>query len=80
MHLEAPQKFLAIHARHHEIGDNHVRIEAGELLESLLAVGRGLHRVAPQRDHSGQRGTLRFFVVHYQDAGDGTLCFHLVLL
>ncbi len=57
-----------------------MRAERGQLFQRLQSVGRGFHRVTPQRDHARQRGALRFFVVHYQDSRHGTFSFHLTII
>ncbi len=57
-----------------------MRAERLQFFERLFAVGRGLHYVAPQRDHAGQGRALGLFVIHYQDPCQGVFAIHLTLL
>ncbi len=42
-----------------------LRAEGLQFFEGLFAVGRGLNRIAPQRDHAGQSRALRLLVIYY---------------
>ncbi len=68
---QALQELEAVHARHHQIGDQYMGRRLRQLLEGVLAVEGGFHRESPGLDHLGQAGALVFFVVRYQHANVG---------
>ena len=68
---EAAEEFKAVHAGHFEIGDEDGDGVGEELIEGFLAVGGGVGGEAPTADDGGEAGTLGFFVVGDEDAGDG---------
>ncbi len=77
--LQPLQQFLPGHAGHIEIGDNHMGPEASQLIQGILTVSRGFHRIAPQGDHARQGRPLALFVVDHQDSRRGMFRLHRLL-
>src|SRR5258705_4423329 len=55
-----------VEVRHDHIGDDNVRGEALDALDSLSAIGRRIGDVAPARHHFAETLPRRFFIVHYE--------------
>ncbi len=55
LRIEALQQLEAVHARHHQIGDQNVHRRAWlSFVQRFLAVGCRFHRIAPGLDHLGK--------------------------
>ena len=62
------EQFEAVHARHHQIGDQHVRWKRHQLFHRILAIGGCLDAESPGRNQTCQRPALIVFVVDNQHA------------
>ena len=65
--LQMPEQFKAVHARHHQIRNNDVRVEGGEPFQRFLPVGRDLRVKVGIGKHGGQGGTLALIIVDDED-------------
>src|SRR5713101_6893964 len=62
------KQFEAVEVRHDHIGDDNVRGEALDALDSLAAIGGRVGDVAPARHYFAETLPRRFFIVHYEHA------------
>src|SRR6266705_333774 len=62
------KQLQAVEVRHDHIGDDNVRGEALDALDSLAAIGRRVGDVAPARHYFAETLPRRFFIVHYEHA------------
>src|SRR6266404_2427319 len=62
------EQLEAVEVRHDHIGDDNVRGEALDALDSLAAIGRRVGDVAPACHYFAETLPRRFFIVHYEHA------------
>ena len=60
--LQVPEQFKAVHARHHQVRNDHVRVEGREPFQRFLPIGRDL-RVKRTIGKHGSQGTALTLVV-----------------
>jgi hypothetical protein len=79
--IQVPEQFETVHARHHQIRNDDVRIERSEPLQCFLPVGGDLRFKVAIGKHGDQSIPLALIVIYNEDSARGCwLCRHYVVI